>query len=75
MLNAQNFSLSLNLRYGPIYRKRGKGQPELGFLHHLDLRMLSEFYLDFDPLVNIQSDPKKFGIRFGLGVLSRFFRE
>jgi hypothetical protein len=37
MLNVQEFSLSLYLGYGPIYRQRGGNQPELGFLLLLDL--------------------------------------
>jgi hypothetical protein len=67
-------SLSLYLKYGPIYRQRDRCQSELGFLL-LDLGVLSEFYLDFDPLIDTGSDPRRSGIRFELGVLSQFYRE
>jgi hypothetical protein len=52
LLNAQKFSLSLYLGYEPIYWQRGRCQPKLGFLL-FDLGVLSEFYLDFDPLLDI----------------------
>jgi hypothetical protein len=68
-------SLYLYLGCRLVYRQRGKGQPELGFLLLLDLGVLSEFYLEFDPLVQIWYNPRKFKIKFGLGVISRFYRE
>jgi hypothetical protein len=58
------FSLRLYLRYEPIYRQRDRCQPELGFLLLLDIGRLLMFYLDFDPLVDVGSDPLRFGIRF-----------
>jgi hypothetical protein len=54
MSNTQEFNLSLYLGYMPIYnRQRDRCQPELGFLFILDLRVMSEFYLDFDNFVDI----------------------
>jgi hypothetical protein len=55
--------------------QRGGVKRELGVLLLLDLGMLSEFYLDFDPLVNVGSDPRRSMIRFGIGVLTQFYRE
>ncbi len=46
---------------GPIYRQKGRGQPELGYLLLLDLGVLSEFYLDSDPLANPGSDLENSG--------------
>jgi hypothetical protein len=46
-------SLYLYLGCGLVYRQRGKCQPELGFLLLLDLGVMSEFFLEFDPLVEI----------------------
>jgi len=46
-------NLSLYLEYKPIYRQKGGVKPELGFLLLLNLEVMLEFYLDFDPLVDI----------------------
>jgi hypothetical protein len=61
MLNAQELNMSLYMGNEPIYRQKGRGQPELGYLLLLDLGVLSEFYLDSDPLADARSDPKNLG--------------
>jgi hypothetical protein len=73
MLNAQKFSLSLYMGYEPIYRQRGRCQPESGFLLILDLGVLSELYLDFDILLDIGSDLnwESISILPGIGLLIR----
>jgi hypothetical protein len=45
-------SLSLYLDNGSIYRQIGGVKPELGFLLLVDLELLLEFQLDFDPLLD-----------------------
>jgi hypothetical protein len=37
MHDAQKFSLSLYMGYGPIYRQKSGNQPKLGFMLLLDL--------------------------------------
>jgi hypothetical protein len=63
------------LGYEPIFKQRDRCQLELCFLLLIDLGVLLEFYLNFDPLVDIGSDPEKFMIGFGLEVLSRFHQK
>jgi len=53
--------MSLYMGNEPIYRQKGRGQPELGYLLLLDLGVLSEFYLDSDPLANPGSDLENSG--------------
>lgn len=61
MLNAQEFNMSLYLGNVSIYRQKGRGQTELGFLLLFYLGVLLEFYLDSDPLTDARSDRENLG--------------
>jgi hypothetical protein len=49
----KKLSLHLYLGYVPIYWQIRRDQPQLGFLFLVDLEVLSEFYLDSDPSLDI----------------------
>jgi hypothetical protein len=60
MFYAKKFILRLYLGYETIYRQIGRDQSESGnFLLLVDLEVLSEFYLDSDPSLDIWYDHKE----------------
>jgi len=51
--SSRKLSIHLYLGYVPIYWQIRRDQPQLGFLFLVDLEVLSEFYLDSDPSLDI----------------------